>query len=198
MNHQIKRGMYSLAIIVLAAAAASAGVLAWRALSPPPVQVGAIPGAGGPPPQPEQAPALRVGERRPEFTLPDTDGTPRSVSEFDGKLLVVNFWATWCPPCLEEIPAFVRLQQAYAERGVQFLGVALDGVEAVRAFMLEHAVNYPSVHGEREAIALSRAYGNRIGALPFTVLVGRDGTVLRMHQGVFEEADLRAAIDEYL
>jgi peroxiredoxin len=195
MKHTLRRGLFSLAIIALAAAAASAGVLAWRALHPPP-QWTAAPGAQ--PVVAPQPPALRVGERRPDFTLPDTTQTPRSVSEFDGKLLIVNFWATWCPPCLEEIPAFVRLQHAYAERGVQFLGVALDAGDEVRAFMREHAVNYPSVYGGHEAIALSKAYGNRIGALPFTVVVGRDGTVLSMHQGVFHEADLRAVIDANL
>lgn len=191
MNHTLRRALFTLSIIALAAAAASAGVLAWRALNPPPV-------ASAPPPRVEQPAALRVGERRPGFTLPDTDGVPRSVSEFDGKLLIVNFWATWCPPCLEEIPAFVRLQQAFAGRGVQFLGVALDRVDDVRAFMTEHAVNYPSLHGEREAIALSKAYGNRIGALPFTVVIARDGRVVRMHQGVFQEADLRAVIEQHL
>jgi peroxiredoxin len=191
MKHLLRRGLYTLLVVVLAAAAASAGVLAWRALYPPPV-----PGGAGS--RPPAAPALQVGERRPDFTLPDTAGVPRAVSEFDGKLLIVNFWATWCPPCLEEIPAFVRLQQDYAAHGVQFLGVALDRAEAARAFIAEHAVNYPSVYGEHEAIALSKAYGNRIGGLPFTVVVGRDGRVLRMHQGVFEEADLRAVLDAQL
>lgn len=194
MKHLLRRGLYTLLVVVLAAAAASAGVLAWRALYPPPAPAGAAAGASSQP----AAAALQVGERRPDFTLPDTEGVPRSVSEFDGKLLIVNFWATWCPPCRDEIPAFVRLQQDYAAQGVQFLGVALDRAEAVRAFIAEHAVNYPSVYGEHEAIALSKAYGNRIGGLPFTVVVGRDGRVLRMHQGVFEEAELRAVIDAQL
>ena len=198
MKPQLRRAIFSLSIVVLAASAASAGVLLWKALNPPPAAFGELSVSGGDGALAQQPAALSVGDRRPDFTLPDTDGVPRSVSEFDGKLLILNFWATWCPPCLEEIPAFVRAQRDYADRGVQFVGVALDRVDAVRAFMIEHAVNYPSVHGEHEAIALSKAYGNRIGALPFTVVIATDGTVLSMHQGLLHEADLRRMLDERL
>ena len=187
----VRRLAFTGAIIVLAAAAASAGVLAWRSLNPAPVAV-VVSSAATP------APAeLTAGDRRPDFTLPDTEGVLRSVSEWDGKLLFINFWATWCPPCLEEIPAFVRLQAAYAARGVQFLGVALDDVDNVRRFMAQQRMNYPSLHGERDAIALGKRYGNRIGALPYTVLVGPDGTVLRTHQGILEETEARRLIEEH-
>lgn len=192
MSSIARRIAFTGAIIMIAAAAASAGVLAWRALNPPPVElvVGPSPPAPGPA-------ALQEGDRRPDFTLPDTENVPRSVSEWDGRLLFINFWATWCPPCLEEIPAFVRLQDEYAARGVQFLGVALDDEQNVRRFMAEQRMNYPSLHGERDAIALGKRYGNRVGALPYTVLVAPDGTVLLMHHGILHEDDARRLIERY-
>ena len=140
---------------------------------------------------------LAVGDTRPEFSLPDTNGISRSITEWDGKLLIINFWATWCPPCLEEIPAFVRLQAEYGAQGVQFLGIALDSKENVRSFVVEHAVNYPSLYGQRESIELSKRYGNAVGALPYTVVVARDGKVLATHHGLFEEAAVRALIEEH-
>jgi len=192
MSFVARRIVFTGAMIIVAAAAASAGVLAWRTLNPPPVELVVSP----PPPAPGPA-ALRAGDRRPDFTLADTEDMPRSVSEWDGKLLIINFWATWCPPCLEEIPGFVRLQDEYAARGVQFLGVALDGVRNVRRFMAEQRMNYPSLHGERDAIALGKRYGNRFGALPYTVLVAPDGTVLRTHQGILREDEARRLIEQH-
>ena len=192
MPSVLRRLFFTGAMIVVAAVAASAGVLAWRALNPPPVALAVSPS----PLAPEPA-ALKVGDRRPDFTLADTEDLPRSISEWDGKLLLINFWATWCPPCLEEIPVFMRLQEEYAARGVQFLGVALDAVQNVRRFMAEQRMNYPSLHGERDAIALSKRYGNRFGALPYTVLVAPDGTVLRMHQGILREQDARQLIEQH-
>ena len=187
-----RRLAFSAALVLLAVVSASAGVVTWRHFNPPPIQLSAAP----PPVRPVQAeaPALKVGDRRPDFTLSDLDGKPRSVSEWDGKLLFVNFWATWCPPCLEEIPDFVELQAAHGDSDVQFLGVALDRPDNVRRFMQEQGMNYPSLHGERDAIDLGKRYGNRIGALPYTVVVGRDGRVLLMHQGVLSKEDAERVI----
>ncbi|MCP4044224.1 MAG: TlpA family protein disulfide reductase, partial [Gammaproteobacteria bacterium] len=70
--------------------------------------------------------AGETGKPRPEFSLNDLTGTPRRVREWDGRLLFVNFWATWCPPCLREIPTFIELQDRYGSRGLQFLGVAVQ------------------------------------------------------------------------
>ena len=181
-------------VIVLAASAGSAGVLLWRNFNPP-----AEPEARVPPVSltndRKQAPALSVGDRRPDFSLPDVDGVEQSVAQWDGQLLLINFWATWCPPCLAEIPVFVRLQAEFAAHGVQFLGVALDNADNVRAFQTEHAMNYPSLHGQRDAISLSKRYGNSIGALPYTVVVARDGSVITMHHGEIAEADVRQLIE---
>lgn len=193
-----KRAVFMTAVMVLAAAAGSAGVLAWRTFNPPPATLTPdLPRL--PPPRTEAAiPGLKVGDRRPDFSLADTDGTSRSIAEWDGKLLIVNFWATWCPPCLEEIPVFVRLQEEFGQQGVQFLGVALDRVDNVRQFMADQSVNYPSLHGEREAIDVGRRYGNELGALPYTVLVSRHGEVLDMHHGQINEGEARALIESNL
>lgn len=198
----VKRAAFMTVVTVLAAAAGSAGVLLWRAFNPPPAPPPVATGLAPSPPQRssdlEASAQLAIGDRRPDFSLPDTDGVSRSVAEWDGKLLIINFWATWCPPCLEEIPAFVRLQAEYGARGVQFLGIALDGEENVRRFVTEHAMNYPSLHGQRDAIELGKRYGNTVGALPYTVVVSRSGAVLATHHGLFDESAARALIENNL
>jgi peroxiredoxin len=190
----IKRAAFMAVVTVLAASAGSAGVLLWRNFNPPPEPVARVPAVSltndG-----KQASSLSIGDRRPDFSLPDVDGVEHSVAQWDGQLLLINFWATWCPPCLAEIPIFVRLQAEFAAQGVQFLGVALDNVDNVRAFQTEHAMNYPSMHGQRDAISLSKRYGNSIGALPYTVVVARDGSVVTMHHGEMAEADVRQLIE---
>jgi peroxiredoxin len=197
MTPLVRRIVFTAGLLVVASIAASAGALLWRHLNPPAVQVTTLTPTivGGADSNRSQEPQLAVGDRRPDFSLADTEGRTRSIAEWDGKLVFLNFWATWCPPCLEEIPGFMKLQARYADAGVQFLGVALDSPDNVRAFMAEHAVNYPSLHGERDAIALGRRYGNRIGALPYTVVIGRDGRIVRMHQGVLSEGDASALIE---
>jgi peroxiredoxin len=115
---------------------------------------------------------------RPAFVLPDLQGKSRSVDEWDGKVLVVNFWATWCAPCRREIPMFVEMQQQYGDRGLQFLGVAVDNVADVSQFATEMGINYPLLVSEQEAIALAEQMGNRMGVLPFTAIIDRQGKVV--------------------
>jgi peroxiredoxin len=187
----IKRAAFMAVVMVLAAAAGSAGVLLWRTFNPPPLEL-----APSLPPSTPVTPArLAIGDHRPEFSLADSTGVKRSVTEWDGKLLILNFWATWCPPCLEEIPAFVRLQSEFGSQGVQFLGVALDSQENVSDFLREHSVNYPSFHGQRDSIEVGKRYGNSIGALPYTVVISRDGTVLATIHGLFDESAARTLIE---
>ncbi|NIM74716.1 MAG: redoxin family protein [Gammaproteobacteria bacterium] len=136
--------------------------------------------------------------QRPAFWLPDLQGVRRSISEWDGKLVVLNFWATWCPPCLHEIPMFTALQTRYGERGVQFLGVAIDDAEQVSAFAERVGLNYPTLHGQLDAIEVMSAYGNEAGGLPFTVVIDRQGNVVARHAGVLEEDTATALIEELL
>jgi len=114
-------------------------------------------GADTPPTQP--GPTLSMSEIRPIFALSDSDGVERSISEWDGSALVVNFWATWCAPCRREIPLLNALQSEYADAGIQVIGVAVDFREDVVAFLQEIAVNYPVLIGEQEAIDAAEAFG---------------------------------------
>lgn len=120
-----------------------------------------------------------IGQYRPAFAFPDALGLSHETREWDGRVLVVNFWATWCKPCVREMPAFVELQKQYAEHGVQFIGVALDTVPEVDGFFkkLGLTLNYPSLIGGTDAIAVAEAYGNNIGILPYTVMVDRTGKI---------------------
>ena len=139
-----------------------------------------------------------VRSDRPEFWLPDPQGVRHGISEWDGKLVVMNFWATWCPPCLHEIPIFITLQERYASRGVQFLGVAIDDGDKVRAFVDKIGLNYPTLHGQLDAIEVMGAYGNKSGGLPFTVLIDPSGTIVARHPGPLDERTASALIDEFL
>ena len=118
-----------------------------------------------------------TGKPPPDFSLMDVSGQSRSVSEWQGKVLVINFWATWCPPCLEEIPHFINLQDKYGDQGLQFLGIALEGVDEVTSFANKLGINYPLLVGEQEVIKLAGKFGNRIGGLPYTVIIDRSGTI---------------------
>jgi len=123
----------------------------------------------------KQAPLATV---RPLFKLKDLEDKVRDVKEWDGKVLMVNFWATWCPPCRKEIPAFIELQEKYQDKGFQIIGVALDEKQAVIDFTDPMGVNYPVLMAADEGIKLSKAYGNRLGVLPYTVIVDRKGKII--------------------
>jgi thiol-disulfide isomerase/thioredoxin len=136
--------------------------------------------------------------RRPDFTLPDEQGVPRGISEWDGKVVVLNFWATWCPPCLHEIPMFMEVQESYAGRGVQFLGVAIDDLDNVKEFTRRVGLNYPTLHGQVAAIQVSQAYGNTQGGLPYTVVIDRQGNIAARHAGALTEARIREILGRLL
>ena len=118
-----------------------------------------------------------VGQQRPDFGLKDIEGQMRKISEWDGKVLLVNFWATWCPPCKKEIPAFMELQNEYGDQGFQVIGIAIDEEEAVKDYVDTIGINYPVMAAELAAMEVSRWYGNRLNALPYSAFVGRDGIV---------------------
>jgi thiol-disulfide isomerase/thioredoxin len=167
-----RREWILIACVALTAAAAGYAYNAWRT----------APEAGAPP----EAGLARLHAAR----LPDLDGTPQALEQWRGKVVVVNFWATWCAPCREEIPLFVKLQKKYGERGLQFVGVAIDQPDKVRPFAAELGMNYPVLIGGADAIELTRALGNRAGVLPYTVIVDRDGKVRSREVGIAKEAKL--------
>jgi peroxiredoxin len=139
-------------------------------------------------PQPMAIPVIEkddgiIGSSRPDFSLPDVAGEVRNIAEWDGKVIAINFWATWCPPCIKEIPEFVELQHKYQSQGLQFIGIALQRPEEVLDFMKEKGMNYPVLAGEMEVIEISELYGNNIGALPYTVIIDRAGLIQYVKRG---------------
>ncbi len=126
--------------------------------------------------------------------LPDLDGRGQALAQWRGKVVVLNFWAPWCPPCREEIPGFTRMQTRLGEAGLQFVGVALDAPEKVAAFAEENDMNYPNLLGGPEGAALSRQAGNRLGGLPYTVVFDRAGVAVASLSGAVDESRLEALV----
>ena len=133
-----------------------------------------------------------------DFSLSDVDGEQRHLSEWQGKVIVLNFWATWCPPCREEIPAFIELQQQYSNDGLQFIGIALQEAEEIRDFIKEFDVNYPSLVGADDVIKIASKLGNDIGALPYTVIINRDGVISFTRRGPLSKSEAELAIKPLL
>jgi thiol-disulfide isomerase/thioredoxin len=132
------------------------------------------------------------------MVLPDLDGHDTSLAQWRGKVLVVNFWATWCAPCREEMPQFVAVQSRDGSKGVQFVGIAVDQVDKVREYAKEIRINYPVLIGGFGAIELSKALGNELAALPFTVVLARNGDVAHTQLGQLKPAPLDALLASLL
>lgn len=134
----------------------------------------------------------------PDFRLTDLDGREVASSAWAGKVLVLNFWATWCPPCLQEIPHFVAMQEQLRESGVQFVGIAVDEVEDVRAFVAEQPVNYPLLLATPDVLKLAVQLGNRLEVLPFTVIFDQHGRRIHGQIGELTAAELSAHLEPLL
>ena len=143
-------------------------------------------------------PAPPVTDRRPDFQFVDLDGAHRRMAHWDGRVVVVNFWATWCSPCLAEVPEFIALQSRYRSRGVRFVGLALDDPEAVRAYAEEVSLNYPTAVGDAPLFELMRSFGNPNQVLPFTALISPGGRVVERYAGLVASGTLEARLEELL
>src|SRR5512143_1322466 len=167
-----------LAVALAALIALAAGVL-WRQLAGDAVWAPSAPRDGG---------TLFA------LSLPDPSGRQQPLAQWKGKVLVVNFWATWCEPCKEEMPRFMKLQADYGGKGLQFVGIAIDEPDKVSAFARDLGLNYPTLVGGYGAIELSKTFGNRLGALPFTIVLDRAGGVAHTQLGPLKDAQLQAII----
>jgi thiol-disulfide isomerase/thioredoxin len=167
-------------IIAVALAAVVAGALFSRSRIPTP------------PAAPEAATQLLA------LSLADTKGARQSLAQWRGKIIVVNFWATWCPPCREEMPGFSRLSRKYAAKGVQFVGIGIDTAEKIRTFAASNDIPYPLLIGEQSTMQIAINFGDRSEGLPFTVVVDRSGATHKLHLGRLDEPELDSILGKML
>lgn len=126
--------------------------------------------------------------------FPDLAGNNQQLAQWRGKVLVINFWATWCPPCLEEIPDFIAWQQQYGSEGLQIIGIAVDDAKAVRQFLQRRSLNYPVLLAPNKGMAWSALLGNVVGILPFSAVFDRSGRLLYGQPGRVD----RRVFDKYV
>jgi thiol-disulfide isomerase/thioredoxin len=170
---------------LVAALALAAGTILWLLSRPPDRPITTAP--------PQIAAAALYAA-----TFTDENGRPAAVGQFQGRLLVLNFWATWCAPCREEMPAFNRVHGRWKARGVQFLGISAEEGEKVGRFARDLGVTYPLWTGGDEVAELSRRLGNRLGVLPHTVLLAPDGEVLESRVGTYTEQELEQRLTAFV
>ena len=136
------------------------------------------------------------GQAAPAWELKDLDGKPVKLADFKGKVVLLNFWATWCPPCRAEIPDLVSLQQQYGPQGLVVIGVAMDegGTARVRPFVKKFGIEYPVVIGNQK---IAEAYGG-IEVVPTTFVIDRKGKVIAKQKGAAERAEFESEIKPLL
>lgn len=132
------------------------------------------------------------------YQLPDLGGNSRSSNEWQDKLQIVNFWASWCGPCLEEMPRFIKLQERYGNQGIQFIGIGIDQVEALQKIVDRLGVNYPVLQGDFDAMQVAKQFGNTYGVLPFTSVISPAGELITEIAGGVKVGEMEAIIKRYL
>lgn len=149
------------------------------------------------PPEPSEQTKSLIGSPLPEFSLLGLDGVRENIKQWQGKVQVINFWGTWCPPCVREIPALINLQEAYQRHGLQVIGIALDKPAPVEEYAKEKGINYPILLGE-EALDIAQLLGNDMGLLPYTVIVDQAGNIAYVKYGEADQEVLEAEIKALL
>lgn len=175
-------------ILALACLAAAAG---WwvqeRWLNPqPPTQ----------PAAPAGTTVLGVGDDASAYTLPNLDGTTTALAKWRGKTVLLNFWATWCGPCREEMPMLAKLQREHASDGLQVVGIAMEQPQSAAAYLQHVRVDYPILIGIDADPVPTTTFGDTAGLLPYSVLVGRDGRIIATQLGVLDPATVQDWLDK--
>jgi thiol-disulfide isomerase/thioredoxin len=160
------------------AAGAAGGWFAWRRL--------------------DDAPASLSSTPLFALTYPDPEDREQALAQWRGRLLVVNFWATWCVPCIEEMPDLQRVRDEYRARNVEVLGIGIDSAAKIREFREKQRITFPLFVAGAGGSELARQLGNTAGALPYTVLVAPDGSVVQRRLGAIKPAELRRWLDTHL
>ncbi len=145
------------------------------------------------PPGPVESPG---GKSAPSFTLQDLNGKPVSLSDFKGKVIVLDFWATWCPPCVMEMPHFIELYEQYKDQGFAMVGISLDhqGISVVKSFVRKYQVNYPILMTDGR---VDKAYGG-IPSIPTTFVIDSAGNIRQKYVGYRDKAVFEADIKAFL
>lgn len=179
------------AIPVLAIAAAVAGFLFARpAHEQPPDRQAML----------QKAVNLKPADRAPNFALPDLDGELHALSQWHGDVRLLNFWATWCGPCRDEVPALVALQEQYGDQGFQIIGIATDepGTQVVKDFAAKYKINYPLLMDNGHAGNIARHLGFNLIGLPATILIDGDANIISYHLGPINPDKTREQIEKLL
>lgn len=191
----------SVVIVLIVAIAAAGGFFAQRALT----ERGSVTPAAGPATvrsdapgqvaQEQNAPKPTVPEILPDITLPDRSGAPQSLANWKGQPLIVNFWATWCGPCREEIPLLNALRKERAADKLEVIGIAIDEQQAVLKFAKEIGIQYPVLMGEQEGYEAAEKFGIASLVLPFSVFVDSQGRIVTLKVGELHPEQASAILD---
>ena len=179
---KLPRGVQWAGLVVVAALAGLGAYLASRDLLAPE------------PPSVEPIRPAVIPERRPDITLADRDGKLRALSEWDGKALIINFWATWCAPCRREIPMLNALASEYRGQGVEVIGIAVDFREDVLQYLQKMPIDYTVLIGEQDGMDAARAFGMDTIGLPFTAFTDSSGRIATIHVGELHRPQAEAIL----
>ena len=128
----------------------------------------------------------------------DLEGRTRQLGEWKGKIVVCNFWATWCPPCREEIPMLIALSKKMEPKGVEVVGIAVDYAAKVRDFVKDYKVTYPVLVAGPDGLDLMRAAGNEVGGLPYTAFLDRQGKIVHEKLGALSQSEVEGQLGRML
>jgi peroxiredoxin len=142
----------------------------------------------------QYSPASNTNAAAPQFTLTDVVGHPITLSNYRGKVVILDFWAPWCPPCRREIPDFISLQNQYTSQGLQIIGIGLDQQSNVAAFVQQYGINYPVAVGDD---AISNLYGG-VSGIPTTFIIDKEGNISNKFEGFTDRTIFEQEIKKLL